>query len=157
MEEELIEKTLKLRIVVGYLIESENWWNTKFFDPTSKDFLDYIFPKSKNDKSVFFIDAFRYLTDMEVGANYYHLFRLPIKLEEQLYKKVRLSIGEVINSKEHALSILHDFSESLNIEKKSGPINIGESNQFNIDTIQAIAAHYDSGFKNNYKVHPYLN
>ncbi len=157
MKEELLERIIKLRIVVGYMIEKQAWWNTNFFSPTSKDFLAYIFPKSTNDNSAFFLDALRHSIDTEVGANYYHLFRLPIELEEQLHKKTTISIDEYINTEGTALKVLEELSDGLSVEMKNGPINIGTSDHLNIDIIQAIAAQYYSAFMNDYEVHPYLN
>ena len=156
MKEELLERIMKLRIAVGYMIEKQAWWHTKFFAPSSNDFLAYIFPKSAKENSAFFLDAIRFSVDSEVGANYYHLFRFPVELEEKL-NQIHLSKEEPLNSEEKALKVLQQLSDGLSVENNNGPINIGSSDQLGSDTIQAIAAQYYSAFMNNYKVHPYLN
>ena len=65
----------ELRLIVAYLGEKKSWWNTMFFDSSSKDFLSYIFPKSKNTQFNCSIISTRDHIDNQVGANYYHLFR----------------------------------------------------------------------------------
>ena len=155
MKDGVLEQIKQVRIAVGFLIEKNSWWHTNFFAPTSKDFLSYIFPKSTNDYCGFHLEAMRYALDSEIGANYYHLFRLPVEIEEQLYKgSYDLA---VIESEEHALRILEDNSGGLNVEYNIGPVNIGAVSPLNKDIVQVISAQYYSAFKNDYKVHPYLN
>ena len=157
MKDDLLEKINKLRIAVGYMTEQMAWWDTKFFAPASNDFLAYIFPKSIKDNSNFFLDAIRFLVDKEVGANYYHLFRLPMELEEQLRKKTSQANEKLINTEEMALKVLEQLSDSLTVEKNEGPINIGSSDKMNADIVQVFAAQYYSAFNKKYKVYPYLN
>jgi hypothetical protein len=156
MKVKLLESIMKLRIAVGYMIENESWWNTQFFTPTANDFLTYIFPKSTKENSTFFLEAIRLSVDSEVGANYYHLFRLPVEIEEQLHK-ISLSNDELINNKQIASKILKELTDGLIVDQNMGPVNIGASDQLGIETVQIIAAQYYSAFNNNYKVHPYLN
>ena len=157
MKEELLENIIKLRFAVGFLIEKQKWWNTNFFSPTSGDFLNYIFPKSTSNNSNYFLNSIRHSIDSEVGANYYHLFRLPIELEEQLHKINKNFDLSLINNEETALNTLKESANNLTVERNEGPVNIGTSTQLNKDIMQAISAQYYSAFKNNYKVHPYLN
>jgi len=155
MKEDLLEQIIKVRTAVGFLIEKNNWWHTNFFEPTSKDFLNYIFPKSTIKNSGFQLEAIRHNLDSEVGANYYHLFRFPVEIEEQLYKGEYEDITIIDDG--HALKILEDISGGLNVESSVGPVNMGNVTPLSKDVIQAITAQYYSAFNNNYKVHPYLN
>ena len=93
--------------------------------------------------------------DSEVGANYYHLFRLPVEIEEQLHKGGYDVV--VIQNEEHALRILEVNSGGLDVERNIGPVNMGAVSPLNKDVVEAISAQYFSAFGNNYKVHPYLN
>ncbi|MCS5488901.1 BrxE family protein [Algoriphagus limi] len=157
MKEALLNKILELRTTVGFLMEETNWWNTQFFESTSNDFLGYIFPKSINQKKDFYLDLIRYLVDIEVGANYYHLFRLPVQVEEKLYKMSDSQEKVQPITYDKAILCLKSLSEDLSIEPHQGPINIGSSEAISSDIIQVLAAHYLSAFENDYKVHPYLN
>jgi hypothetical protein len=157
MKESVLKEVLILRTAVGYLMEEKKWWYSNFFEPTSADFLAYIFPKSIKKQSNFYLEAIRHSVDAEVGANYYHLFRLPVQGEEKLYRKVRLGLNETVSSSESAFDALKKLAGGLLVDQHQGPINIGSSEQLNEDVIQVIAAHYLSAFENNYKVHPYLN
>src|SRR6056297_2005297 len=108
MKDEIFEQIKQIRLAVSFLIEKNNWWNTNFFASTSKDFLNYIFPKATNNNFEFHMEAMRYALDSEVGANYYHLFRLPVEIEEQLHKG-NYDL-DIIESEEDALKILEENS-----------------------------------------------
>jgi hypothetical protein len=151
------EKIQELRAVVGFLMEDRKWWPSQFFESSSNDFLSYIFPKSINQKMDFFLEPIRHLVDVEVGANYYHLFRLPIQMEEKLFKTAKSLVKPHSLSHESALEYLKNLSEDLLIERHQGPINIGSTERIDSDLIQVFAAHYLAAFENEYKVHPYLN
>ncbi|GEM_PF-1388632 len=157
MEESVLKKVLILRSAVGFLMEDKKWWHSNFFEETSTDFLAYIFPKSVKQQSNFYLEAIRHSVDAEVGANYYHLFRLPVQGEEKLYKIVSLDSNKIVSSSESALEVLKKLTGDLFVDQHQGPINIGSSEQLSEDVIQVIAAHYLSSFENDYKVHPYLN
>lgn len=157
MKDNILTKISELRYVVGSLMEAKKWWSTQFFDFNSKAFLGYIFPKSINQKMDFFLDPSRHLVDAEVGANYYHLFRLPIQVEEKLFKMAKFQPNDQSISEEDSLEFLKKLAEDLFIEQHHGPINIGSSEHIDSDIIRTLAAHYLSAFENDYKVHPYLN
>lgn len=151
------KKIHELRTLVGFLMEDRKWWTTQFFESSSKDFLNYIFPKSINQQKEFYLEPVRHLVDAEVGANYYHLFRLPIQMEEKLFKTAKSQVKTHALSYDSALEYLKNISEDLLIERHQGPINIGSTEMMDSDLIQVFAAHYLSAFENDYKVHPYLN
>lgn len=153
----ILNNIINLRLTVGYLIEEKKWWHSQFFEPSSNDFLAYIFPKSNKQKSDFYLNAIRYSIDAEVGSNYYHLFRLPIHLEEKTYKLANTISEDLMSDKQSPIEVLRNLTNDLSVEQHQGPINIGSSTELNEDVIQAFAAHYLSAIENNYKVHPYLN
>lgn len=153
----MFEDIIKLRNAIGYMMEKQNWWHSNFFSTSSNDFLGYVFPKSLNLKRNFYLDIFRNNIDQEVGANYYHLFRLPIQFEEKLFKINDSNNFELKTIEDDALAIIKNMSENLEINNRQGPINIGSVEELDKDLIKVFAAHYLSAFQNKYKVHPYLN
>lgn len=157
MKGEILSEIFELRLSVGFLMEKHQWWQTQFFSESSSEMLSYAFPKTANSNLNFYLEPIRQMVDNKVGANYYHLFRLPIQIEEQLYKKSAESTDLLKINEDSAISILRAISAELSIDKSEGPINVGQSENLVFETIQAIAAHYLSAFENNYKVHPYLN
>ena len=80
MKSELIDNIITLRAAVSFLGEKMSWWDTDFYQSSSQELLDYIFPKSFNTQFLSACVSIRSLIDNEVGANYYHLFRLPVIL-----------------------------------------------------------------------------
>lgn len=157
MKSAIINDIIELRQAVAYLGEKKSWWNSKFYDSSSKDFLTYIFPKSKNTQYACATVSTRDYIDNQVGANYYHLFRLPMLIEELINKNEIDASFKSIESEEDALNVLANRSGELSSDGNSGPKNIGSVDTFNNDIIQVIAAEYFHAFKNDYRVHPYLN
>ena len=96
----------------------------------------------------------RYFIDSKVGANYYHLFRLPMSIEELIKKKGEKSIKL---SEKEAINLLSNIANNLSVNNNSGPKNIGSIDNLDNDIIQVFAAEYLNAFNNDYTVHPYLN
>ena len=157
MKEQFIRDLLKLRFVVGYLIEDKKWWNTNFHKSSSKDFLTYIFPKSKNTQFSCSNIPTRNFIDNEVGANYYHLFRLPVAMEELIHNAAKNMDIHSFEPEENALQLLKKLAANLSVDDKGGPKNIGSSDQMDNDILEVFAAEYLNAFENDYQVHPYLN
>jgi len=157
MKIELIQTIISLRSAVSYLGEKKAWWNSSFHESSSKDFLTYIFPKSKNTQYTCSSISTRNYIDNQVGANYYHLFRLPMSVEELINRNEKNLILNLIESEESALEILEDIAGDLPTDGNSGPKNIGSVDQLNRDILQVFASEYLIAFMNDYKVHPYLN
>tara|TARA_Y100000813_G_C24120950_1_gene332640 strand:- start:370 stop:843 length:474 start_codon:yes stop_codon:yes gene_type:complete len=157
MKTEIINNIIYLRAAVSYLGEKRSWWNSNFHDSSSEDFLKYIFPKSSNTQFLCSCIATRDSIDNEVGANFYHLFRLPMSVEELINNKAK-SIGiNSYKSEEEALKTLKEKAINLSSDGKGGPKNIGSIDQINEDLIQVFSVEYLTAFQNDYKVHPYLN
>tara|TARA_R100000935_G_C2723760_1_gene119067 strand:- start:54 stop:527 length:474 start_codon:yes stop_codon:yes gene_type:complete len=157
MQEKIIENIVKLRASVAFLGEKNKWWQTKFFDSSSKEFLTYIFPRSKNPQLTQAVEAIQHKVDSEVGANYYHLFRLKITYEELIKDRINSVVLDKITSNEDAENILSQIAGGVAIDEAPGPKNIGTIDNLDESLIQAFAAEYLAAFKNQYVVHPYLN
>jgi hypothetical protein len=157
MKSAIINDIIEIRQAVAFLGEKKSWWNTKFYDSSSKDFLSFIFPKSKNTQFACAIIATRDYIDNEVGANYYHLFRLPVSIEELINKNELESNFKLIESEDQALLVLENIAGGISSDGNIGPKNIGSVDILSNDIVQVIAAEYFHAFTNDYKVHPYLN
>jgi hypothetical protein len=157
MKSAIINDIIELRQAVAFLGEKKSWWTSKFHDSSSKEFLSYIFPKSKNTQFTCAVVATREYIDNQVGANYYHLFRLPMSFEELINKNEFKTNFKLIKSEEEALIVLGNLAGDLSSDGNSGPKNIGSVDMLSNDIIQVIATEYFHAFTNNYKVHPYLN
>lgn len=158
MKEDLLNQIIKMRLDVAFLMENKLWINTEFFKSSSVDFLNYIFPKSTNKNSNYYLDPTKHSIDKVVGANYFHLFRLPSSIEEQISKKSsRTNLNSISIDPDQALKELDQMANGLIVDRFDGPINIGSSDNLSFDHINSIAAHYYSAFKNGYQVYPYLN
>jgi len=157
MEKNLINNIIDLRAAVSFLGEKKAWWNSNFYESSSKDFLTYIFPKSKNTQFSCSNISTRNFIDKEVGANYFHLFRLTISMEELISSTEKKTTIIDIKSEENALKILTELAYNSSTDGNSGPKNIGSVDQMNIEILKVFAAEYLNAFKNDYKVHPYLN
>ena len=148
---------IQLRQAVGYLMEDSKWCSSEFFNSNANSILEYAFPRSKKSLVAFGTDAMRKVTDGEVGANYFHLFRLPIAHEEAIHNTlIDLSLNE-LNSRADALSRLRESAKGLSANKVSGPKNIGCADALGQDILEIFAAEYLTAFENDYEVYPYLN
>lgn len=157
MKTEIIKNIIDLRAAVSFLGEKYSWWNSNFYDPSSKDFLAYIFPKSSNTQFICSCISTRDYIDNEVGANFYHLFRLPMSVEELIKDNAKSIQINPYNFEEDALQTLKEKAINLSSDGKGGPKNIGSIDRINEDLIQVFSVEYLTAFLNDYKVHPYLN
>ena len=157
MNKNIIKKLADLRSAVAFLGAKNKWWSSSFFDSGSKEFLTYIFPKSNNVQLNCALDVVRQKTDAQVGANYYHLFRLKVVYEELINEQVTQLKDELFTTEMDALAVLNRIAGDLIVTEAPGPKNIGVIDELDENLVQAFAAEYLSAFKNNYIVHPYLN
>lgn len=153
----MIDDIIDLRSAISYLMEHSHWWQLNFYDSSSADFLKYIFPKSPNTQFLCSCIASRNCVDNEVGANYYHLFRLPMSIEELISNRVRSADIITCSSVEEALQALKQKALDLSVDLSGGPKHIGSVEQLNEDIIQVLSVEYLTAFQNEYQVHPYLN
>ncbi|WP_166386798.1 BrxE family protein [Polaribacter sp. 11A2H] len=157
MTKENINNLLLTRIAVAVLGESKGWWKTKFFASSSKSFLDYVYPRSKNIQYTVAFDAIKSVVDEKVGPNNFHLFRLSINYEEQIHHQLGLSNFEEYLSIDKSRELLINLSKNLSVDEAKGPKNIGNINDLDDDLIQAFAAEYLKADEKDYETYPYLN
>jgi len=157
MTKEVINKLVLARIAVAVLGEEKGWWNTKFFNESSKAFLNFTFPRSKNVQYASAFDAVKSIIDKKVGPNNFHLFRLSINFEEQIHNQLIKGDFDKYLEIDNAKNLLKEFANNLSIDATQGPKNIGSINEMDDNLIQAFAAEYLKACDNNYESYPYLN
>ena len=150
---------LRLRKTICLLGEYNNWWSAKVLTETGEEFLSYVLPKTKSQA------AFQLMTeicrkehDQVIGPGRYHIFRLPQKLEEQIFLELKSRQGANNVLPEHELmDELLELSAEISISPSKGPLLIGNHDELQDRTsFQSIARHYHEAFKNNYRSYPYL-
>jgi hypothetical protein len=157
MKTDLIKSIIALRAAVSFLGEKKAWWNSEFHKASAEEFLKWVFPKLTNSQFSCSNIVTRNFTDNEVGANYYHLFRLPMSIEELINNTEKSMAIHSFESEEQALKSLKELSLDLATDRRDGPKNIGSADKMDGDLLQVFAAEYRYAFENDYKVHPYLN
>ncbi|WP_027137226.1 BrxE family protein [Gaetbulibacter saemankumensis] len=157
MTKENINNLLLTRVAVAVLGEKNGWWKTKFFNESSKIFLNFTFPRSKNVQYAAAFDAIKSIIDKKVGPNHFHLFRLSINYEEQIHNQLLKGDFDEYLSFDKARELLNEFAKSLPVDIAQGPKNIGSINEIDDNLIQAFAAEYLKAFESNVTVYPYLN
>ncbi len=164
MNKQLSEKYIHLRTLVGYLGEKSqcNWWDTNFLSPVGLQFLAINFPRSSFVAGITSVsEAARRLHDNRIGkGGVYHLFRLPLAIEESLHSQLmewdNAEFISHIKDKDEALVQLQNLVDST-VEASEGPVQIGTEQQIQRKSIIAeLAKHYLDGFANGKQVLPYF-
>lgn len=165
MNKDLAEQYITLRALVGYLGEKSqcNWWDTNFLSPVGLQFLAINFPRSSFVAGITSVsEAARRFHDSRIGkGGVYHLFRLPLSIEETLHNHLMEldSSGLIPDIKDQgaALSKLKTLIDST-VDASEGPVQIGIEKQIQKkDAIVELAKHYLDAFSNGKQVLPYFS
>ena len=157
---------IHLRHVVGYLGEKAQfgWWPSEFFAPTSDAFLNPVFARTKNlARYNGVVEAGRNVHDerIGVGQRVFHLFRLPVALEQRLQELVASQaqdddISAITSSPESAMVKLEELADG-STQTAEGPIAVGDSADFAENDWLATAAQcYLTAFESNKQCFPYV-
>lgn len=160
-----ISKTIaELRVLVGFLGEKgqSNWWGSEFFSPTATAFLAPIF-----NRSLFLAQyhgataAAAKIHDDAIGVGrIYHLFRLPIGLEQASAEALNdtafvQTLQSKLISRELALARLSELAVDQE-QASPGPISLGKmSEDLNVE-LQRAASFYLSAITAGIKTFPYV-
>lgn len=164
MKEELVDDYLRLRILIGYLGESAQfaWWNTSFFHPSGRAFLDPIFTRTSLLAEYHGIrEAARRLHDERIGVgNVFHLFRLPEEIELEIHRQLESSSNTKqfdgdLSNQEQALQSLRELAQGEKAASE-GPVNIGNVNLMTRKMIQELARPYVAAFQQRVQSFPYF-
>jgi len=152
-----------LRCLVGALGQRShfNWWDCAFLDSTGLQFLATTFPRSARLAGLRSVsEAACRVHDQALGRGTFHLFRLPVALED-LIEESTSDVAEsfdfsVLASKESALALLREMADSR-ITAPVGPVQIGvEKKILTRTSISELAAHYESAFTLGIECYPYF-
>ena len=160
-----IEKIIaELRVLIGYLGEKNqaNWWCSEFFSPTATAFLAPIF-----NRSLFLAQcqgvtaAAAKIHDEVIGVGRtYHLFRLPIGLEQSSADVLKdaafiQTVQARLVSRELALARLTELAEKAEIASP-GPVLLGQMSQDLKAELQRAAGFYFAAFTSGIQTFPYV-
>ncbi len=154
----------ELRILIGYLGEKSqaNWWSSDFFSLTATAFLTPIFNRS------LFLAQYQGVTaaaaiihDSTIGVGrIYHLFRLPISLEQasaEMLNDIRFvqTVQTRLVNPEAALVRLAELAEKQE-SLSSGPILVGQLDQDIVADLMRAAGMYHAAFNADIQTYPYM-
>lgn len=165
MSKSSLVKYLNLRLIVGYLGEKSQfgWWSTAFYEPSSRAFLEPVFPKTYQLAQYNGVkEAGRLLHDKYIGVgSVFHLFRLPEKIEQDLHnlmleKQSDEILMSKLKSKEVALEFLSGIADGFR-DVFDGPIKVGEiKNIHTSGSLKAMAQNYLAAFQQGKRTYPYF-
>jgi hypothetical protein len=154
----------ELRVLVGYLGEKgqENWWGSEFFSTTAATFLAPIFNRS------LFLAQYQGATaaaakvhDEAIGVGrIYHLFRLPIGLEQASADALSdvAFVGTIqarLASRELALARLAELAGKPE-SASPGPVSLGQMSQDLKAELQRAAGFYCAAFTTGIHTFPFI-
>lgn len=147
-----------LRLLIGFLGSKKafGWWDCSFLDETGLKYLEMTFPRSAEQAALkSTIDAAQRVHDEVIGRiGTFHLFRLPVSVEERLDPTSGLSIRELTS--ESAMECLANLADA-SIIAPEGPVQVGVESRILTETsIRELAAHYFSAFKKGHCCFPYF-
>jgi hypothetical protein len=149
----------RLRWLVAILGSKKNaaWWDCSFMDETGVKFLANSFPRSAASAALqSTIEAALRVHDAALGKiGCYHLFRLPLTIEDRLLE-TQVAIANFL-SQDKALTELATIADSA-IHAPDGPVQIGIEKKILTETsLRELAAHYHSAFSKGTRCYPYFS
>ncbi len=159
----LLEEIARLRLLVGYLGQRKQfgWWDCTFLDPTGLQFLATTFPRTARLAGLRSItEAACRIHDQALGRGAFHLFRLPLAIEERVEDAALEWIGTIdldtLGSTEAALGNLAKVAGN-HLIAPAGPVQIDvERKILNRTSLTELAAHYTSAFSQGIRCFPYF-
>lgn len=154
----------ELRIIVGFLGEKQqaNWWNSEFFSTTAAAFLAPIFNRS------LFLAQYQGATaaaakvhDESIGVGHiYHLFRLPIGLEQASAEALNntLFVATVqarLANRELAQARLAELAGKAE-SASPGPVSLGQMGQDLKADLKRSAGFYCAALTSGIHTFPYV-
>ena len=159
-----IRTLAKLRILVGYLGESEqcDWWRTSFLSPTGRRYLEFNFPRTVLSAGINSVShAAKELHDRRIGRNgVFHLFRLPHAIEQDLHLLLagdfKDELNELIHGRDRAMKALAEVAEEEKSQSE-GPTRISAISQMtHRPSLRKLAACYIGAFEGGKQAFPYF-
>lgn len=154
----------ELRVLIGYLGEKgqANWWGCEFFSPTATAFLAPIFNRS------LFLAQYQGVTaaaakvhDDAIGVGrIYHLFRLPIELEQAAADALNnatfvQTLQSKLASRETAQARLAELAGTVE-SSMPGPVSLGLISRDIGAELQRAAGFYFAALTTEIQTFPYI-
>ncbi len=161
---DVVRQLVTLRILVGFLGEKRQskWWDCGFLDQTGARFLQTTFPRTFVCSAVrSTTEAARIVHDARIGrVGIFHLFRLPVDIEDQLESCVPDVSGAYKNgldlSVATALEQLAACSDRP-VSAPEGPVQVGTPKKIlSFKSVSDLAAHYHYAFSHGFHCFPYF-
>lgn len=167
MKKVTLVEIAKLRVSIGLLgeIQKPPWWPSAFFSPNSDAFLNPIFSKTTFLARYHGVrEAASRIHDQHIGigANVFHLFRLPEYIERDLHELMLNDelISELTHNysdSSHAMEYLHSISNPISVNT-IGPVRIASiSDLLSGSSWQNAAGHYLHAFHSITRVFPFFS
>lgn len=165
MTKSQLQKLLRLRLLIGYLGESEQdgWWQTSFFNRASQTYLQPIFIKTARLAQYHAVkEAAKQVHDEYIGkGNVLHLFRLPEEIEQELHRLLLSEnfaekFADDITDRETARQKIKEIAEGDGVLQE-GPIAVGQFEPAQMSTLlKRTAQYYARAFETRTKTFPYF-
>lgn len=154
----LLAKLNRLRWLVSIVGSKRNaaWWDCSLMDETGIKFLANPFPRSASSAAFHATtEAAQRIHDTALGRiGCYHLFRLPLTIEDRLMEIPEFDVN--LPSKEEAMAKIAEMADA-SIDAPEGPVQIGIEKRILTDTsLRELAAHYHSAFSKGIRCYPYF-
>jgi hypothetical protein len=155
----ILSKLNRLRWLVAFLGSKKDaaWWDCSFMDGTGIKFLANSFPRSAAAAALHAtIEAAQRTHDAALGRiGCYHLFRLPLPIEDRLLEMQ--PVVHDIPASQGAFDELAGMAEAA-INAPDGPVQIGVEKKILTETsLRELAAHYHSAFTKGIRCYPYFS
>jgi hypothetical protein len=154
----------QLRLLVGFLGETGQygWWPSGFFTPSSRMFLEPVFPKTAALAQYHaVVEAARRLHDERLSVGSYHLFRLTEEAEQDLHALAKSSqceqfVAENLQQREMAMEALRCLAGAREFAAP-GPMLLGRLDAPNCqDLLISMAGAYRAAFQGEIQTFPYF-
>lgn len=158
---QILTSLAKIRWYVSFLGSGSKknaaWWDCSFMDETGIKFLSNSFPRSAAAAALHATtEAAQRVHDAALGRiGCYHLFRLPLPIEDRLLEVQAVIPG--IPTNQGALDELASMADAA-INAPDGPVQIGVEKKILTETsLRELAAHYHSAFTKGIRCYPYFS
>jgi len=165
MQSAQLKYLAKLRVVVGYLGEREqfSWWQSSFFSAGSQAFLAPIFSRTQFLAQCSGVTrAAATLHDERIGTGHvYHLFRLPEDIEQDLHQLLHSPElnEELIRLTTDKVTALNFLDQETDREDSTavGPALINSITALReLTPWHSVCGHYARGFEQGIEIFPYF-
>ena len=155
---------LRLRLLVAFLGEHKQhgWWDTVFLDATGRRFLETTFPRTAFEAALRCTSkAARLIHDDQIGRRgAFHLFRLPIEVEDAIESRISKSFDStwlaLVADQEAATCELLAMA-TTRVTAPTGPVQVGtEKTVLSPNSARDMAARYHSAFAEGVRCYPYF-